>query len=71
MAGRALEQARAEPLLELADTLGYDCRGKPHLASGGRHVAGAGDACEYLQIADGSHLSRAPASFGSTGSENL
>jgi hypothetical protein len=58
---RALEQARAEPLLELADALRYDCRGKPHLASGGRHVAGASDACEYLEIAYGSHLSRAPA----------
>ncbi len=59
VARRALEQARAEPLLELADALGYDCRGKPHLAAGGRHVAGAGDACEYLQIANGSHVGRA------------
>ena len=30
---------------------------KAHLAAGGRHVAGAGDACEYVEITDGSHLS--------------
>ena len=57
MPGRALEQARPEALLELADALGYDGRGKAHLAAGGRHVAGAGDACEYVEITDGSHLS--------------
>ena len=57
MAGGALEQARAKPILELADALGHDSGGKSHLSAGGGHVAGAGDACEYVKVTDSSHLS--------------
>ena len=55
LAGGALEQARPEPLLEQADALGHDGGRQAHLAAGGRHVAGAGDACENVEIADGGH----------------
>ena len=53
----ALEQPGPEALLELADALRYYGGRKAHLAAGSRHVAGAGDACEYVQITYGSHVS--------------
>ena len=57
VAGRALEKTGAEPLLELADALRHDGGRKAHLTPRGRHVAGASDACKYVEITDGSHLS--------------
>ena len=53
----ALEKPGAEALLELADALRHNGGRKAHLAAGGRHVAGPGDACEYVQITYGSHVS--------------
>ena len=52
----ALEQPGAEPLLEQADALGDDGRRQAHLAARRRHVAGAGDACENVEIADRCHV---------------
>jgi hypothetical protein len=53
----ALEKPGSEALLELADALRHNGRRQAHLAAGGRHVAGPGDACEYVQITYGSHVS--------------
>ncbi len=55
LAGGALEQAGAQPLFEEADALGDDGRRKPHFTAGGRHVAGAGDACEDVEVTDRGH----------------
>ncbi len=57
MPGRALEEPRPQAVLQLADALRHDGGRQPHLTSRRGHVAGAGDACEYLKVADGGHMS--------------
>ena len=53
LARGALKQSGTEPLFHVADPLADHRRGKPHVATGGRHIARGGNAGKNFEIRNG------------------
>jgi hypothetical protein len=64
LAGGALEQADAEPILQAADALGDDGRREAELAGGGGHALGRDDMGEDVEVAEPVHASLRLFRFG-------